>query len=155
MKQRDRWTSLFWAGLGLYITYEGYQLKLGTLGSPNCGFFIFGTGVVLTGLSLILFFQTLLWPKEGKDLQVLWEESRWSKGAKMMVALILYALTLKWLGFILGTFLLLLFLFKGLEPQKWTVALTLAAATTAICHFVFGVLLELQFPLGLLRQFFE
>ncbi len=84
MKQRDRLTSLFWAGVGLYIVYEGYRLKLGTLGSPNCGFFIFWTGLVLTGLSLVLFSQTLLGPKEAKDRRALWERLRWSKGAKMM-----------------------------------------------------------------------
>jgi len=155
MKPRDRLTSLFWAGVGLYIVYEGYQLKLGTLGSPNCGFFIFWTGMVLTGLSLVLFSQTLLWPKEAKDRQTLWEGSRWSKGAKMMTALLLYALLFKGLGFIVSTFLLLLFLFKGLEPQKWRVAFILAAATTTVCYVVFGVFLELQFPPGILHTFFE
>jgi len=155
MEKKDRLTSLFWAGAGLYIAYEGFQLKLGTPGSPNCGFFIFWTGVVLTGLSLLLFFQTLLWPKEAKDRQGLGEGARWSKGAKMMAALLLYAFVLRWLGFILSTFLLLLFLFKGLEPQKWHVAIALAVATTAVCYFVFGVFLELQFPLGILQKFFE
>jgi putative tricarboxylic transport membrane protein len=155
MEKKDRLTSLFWAGTGLYISYEGYQLKLGTLGSPNCGFFIFWTGMVLTGLSLVLFSQTLLWPREAKDRQALWEGSRWGKGGKMMVALLLYAFGFKWLGFILSTFLLLLFLFKGLEPQKWRVALVLSAATTAVCYVVFGFFLELQFPPGFLRNFFE
>ncbi len=155
MKPRNRLTSLFWAGVGLYIAYQGYQLKLGTLGSPNCGFFIFWTGLVLTGLSLVLFSQTLLRPKEAKDRQALWEGSRWSKGAKMMAALLLYTLLFKGLGFIVSTFLLLLFLFKGLEPQKWRVALVLAATTTAACYVVFGVFLELQFPPGILQKIFE
>ena len=47
----------------------------------------------------------------------------------VMAALLLYALLLKGLGFIVSTFLLLLFLFKGLEPQKWRIALILAAAS--------------------------
>jgi len=155
MKQKDRLGSLFWAGVGLYIVFEGYRLKLGTLGSPNCGFFIFWTGLVLTGLSLVLFSQTFLWPEEAKDRQVPWEGSRWSKGAKMMVALFLYTLVMKWLGFIPSTFLLLLFLGKGLEPQKWRTAFILAAATTATCYFVFGVFLEMQFPPGILQRIFE
>jgi hypothetical protein len=155
MKKRDRYTSLFWAGVGLYVAYEGHRLKLGTLGSPHCGFFIFWTGLFLAGLSLVLFSQTLLGPKEAKERQPLWEGSRWSKGAKMMGALLLYALLFKWLGFILSTFLLLLFLGKGLEPQKWRVAFILAAATTATCYLVFGVFLELQFPPGLLQKILE
>jgi putative tricarboxylic transport membrane protein len=155
MKKRDRYSSLFWAGVGLYIAYEGHQLKLGTLGSPDSGFFIFWTGIVLTGLSLVLFSQTLFSLKEAGGRRVSWGGPRWTKGAKMMAALLLYALLFKWLGFIVSTFLLLLFLFKGLEPQKWRVALILAGATTAVCYFVFGSLLELQFPAGLLQGFLE
>ena len=153
MKQRDRWTSLFWAGVGLYIAYEGYRLKLGTLGSPGCGFFIFWSGIVLAGLSLLLFFDTSLRPRI--ERQGLGEGVRWSKGAKMMAALLLYIFVFKWLGFILSTFLLLLFLFKGLEPQRWRAAIILAAATTLTCYFVFGIFLELQFPPGLLQKLLE
>lgn len=155
MKKIDRLTSLFWAAVGLYIAYEGYQLKLGTLGNPDSGFFIFWTGLILTGLSLVLFSQTLLRPKEAKDHWVLWEGSRWIKGAKMIISLLLYTAVMKWLGFIMSTFLLLLFLFKGLEPQKWPVVLILSAATTGICYYVFGVFLELQFPPGILQKIFE
>jgi putative tricarboxylic transport membrane protein len=151
LKKRDQWTSIFWGGAGLYIAYEGYRLRLGTLGSPGCGFFIFLSGIVLAGLSLLLFLETLLRPKIERP--GLWEGATWTKGAKMMAALVIYVLVLKGLGFIPSTFLLLLFLFKGLEPQKWRVALILAAATTATCYFLFGIFLELQFPPGLLQSF--
>jgi len=152
MRYIDKWTSLFWAGVGIYVSYEGYNLKLGTLGSPGCGFFIFWAGIILTGLSLVLFFQTYLPPSKMARQQSMWKGLRWVKVIKMMTALLLYTLIFKWLGFIISTFLLLLYLFKGLEPQRWTIAFMIAAITTAVCYLVFGLLLELQFPFGVLQK---
>jgi len=150
MEKRDRYTSLIWAGFGLYIAYEGYTLKLGTLSDPKSGFLIFWAGLTMAGLSLLLLLQTF-WPPDDKEKRRgIWEGVQWSKGVKLMGGLLLYALFFKWMGFILSTFLLLIFLFKGLEPQKWKVALTFAVVTIAVCYVVFGVFLEMQFPAGLL-----
>ena len=68
-----------------------------------------------------------------------------------MAALFLYVVVFQVLGFIVSTFLLLVYLFKGLEPQSWRNALLLSAVTIAICYLVFGVFLELQFPPGVLQ----
>jgi len=58
---------------------------------------------------------------------------------KLMAALFLYVAVFQVLGFIVSTFLLLVYLFKGLEPQSWRNALLLSAVTIAICYLVFGV----------------
>ncbi len=150
MKKRDRSSSVIWGALGIYIAFEGYRLDLGTLGNPKCGFLIFWAGVILAGLSSILFIQTF-WQKPDKEgAQSLWANVRWGRGIKLLSALVVYAIFFKTLGFIVSTFLLLLFLFKGLEPQRWSAALVLSVATIAVCYFVFGVFLEMQFPAGIL-----
>jgi hypothetical protein len=148
MSKNDRFTSLIWAAIGFYVAFEGYQLELGTLHKPMPGFMIFWTGFILAGLSLGLFFQTFLYSKGTK--KNLWRGFQWPRGLKLMLALIVYVSIFRWLGFILGTFFLLLFLFKGLEPQKWSAALILSIVTTILCFFVFKVLLEVQFPEGVL-----
>jgi putative tricarboxylic transport membrane protein len=150
MKKRDRYTSLIWATLGLYISYEGYTLKLGTLGNPQSGFLIFWAGLLLAGLSLLLFLQSFWSTDDKKEKKGLWEGIQWGKGAKLMAALLLYSIVFKWMGFILSTFFLLIFLFKGLEPQKWKIAMVLSIVTISVCYVVFGVFLEMQFPAGLL-----
>jgi putative tricarboxylic transport membrane protein len=154
MQRNERYTSILWAILGLYIAYEGYVLKLGTLKDPKSGFLVFWTGMVLAGLSFILFLQSLFiaGPVNGK--KGIWEGIEWRKGTKMMIALFAYALVFKSLGFLVSTFFLLLFLFKGIEPQKWKTALVLSSVTVVVCYMVFGLFLELQFPSGILSGLF-
>jgi putative tricarboxylic transport membrane protein len=154
MKKRDRSSSIIWGGLGIYIAYEGYKLDLGTLSNPKCGFLIFWAGAILAGLSLLLFLQTFWIKQEKKGKPGLWEGVKWGRGVKLMSALLIYALLFKPLGFIISTFLLLVFLFKGLEPQKWRTTLVLSFATIAVCYVVFGVFLEMQFPTGILAGMF-
>jgi putative tricarboxylic transport membrane protein len=154
MKSNDRYTSILWGILGLYIAYEGYVLKLGTLKDPRSGFLIFLTGMLLAGLSFILFLQSLFFARHGNGEKGIWEGIEWRKGTKMMIALFAYVLVFRSLGFIVSTFFLLLFLFKGLEPQKWKTALVLSAVTMVVCYVVFGVFLELQFPSGILSGLF-
>jgi len=152
MKKADRIQSLIWGLLGLYIAFAGFQLKLGTPRAPKPGFLIFWMGIIMMILSAIFFLRSFSAAQEGKKIR--WKGRQWPKGIKLMVALFLYAAVFQWLGFILSTFCLLLFLFKGLEPQRWRVALLLSAATITICYLVFSVFLELQFPPGLLRAVF-
>lgn len=148
MRKSNRIQSLLWAVFGLYIAYEGFLLKLGTARAPKPGFMIFWMGVVILILSALFFIETFTIPIQ--EHKVLWRGGRWRRGVKLMAALFLYVSIFKVLGFIPSTFLLLVYLFKGLEPQSWRNALLFSAVTIGICYLVFGVFLELQFPPGVL-----
>ena len=150
MKRSNRIQSLVWALFGLYLVYEGVQLKLGTPRAPKPGFMIFWMGIVILILGGAFFLQSFAASSDEKKIK--WSGLQWQRGVKIMAALFLYVAVFHWLGFILSTFLLLLFLFKGLEPQKWGTAILISALTVAICYLVFNVFLELQFPPGLLRD---
>lgn len=150
MKNNDRYTSIFWAAFGLYIAFEGSRLEMGNFRNPEAGFLVFWAGIILAGLSIILLIQTFFGSQEnGKSL---WKGVKWSTGIKLMVALFIYTIVFQPLGFILSTFLLLLFLFKGLEPQRWGVALLLSVISITALDLLFGVFLEFHFPLGILEQ---
>jgi putative tricarboxylic transport membrane protein len=153
MNKNNLFSSVFWAVAGVYFTYEGYRLQIGTFQEPKPGFLIFWAGLALFGMSLALFVQTF----RAKDevAKALWKGVRWSKVIKVMVALLAYALVFKWAGFLLSTFLLLLFLLKGLEPQKWSVAIAVSVATVILCYLIFGLFLESQFPGGILERIFS
>ncbi len=152
MKKTDRIQSLIWGLFGLYIAFEGVQLKLGTPRAPKPGFLIFWMGIIVMILSAAFFLQSFSAVQGEKKIR--WKGRQWPKGIKLMLALFLYVAVFHWLGFILSTFFLLIFLFKGLEPQRWGIALLLSAVTIIICYLVFSVFLELQFPPGLLRPIF-
>jgi len=127
-------------------------LKLGTPRAPKPGFLIFWMGIIIMILGAAFSVHSFSAAREDKKYR--WKGRQWPKGIKMMLALFLYAAVFHWLGFILSTFFLLLFLFKGLEPQRWGMALLFSAVTVTICYLVFSIFLELQFPPGLLRAFF-
>lgn len=152
MKESDRYISILWAALGLYLVFEGYRLKLGTFREPGPGFLIFCAGVSLSALSMALFFHTYF-SKEDKK-RVSWKGLQWPKVIKLMTSLLVYALVFKSMGFLVSTFLLLLFLFKGLEPQRWAIALVLSTTVIALCYLVFVVFLEFHFPEGILGIIF-
>jgi putative tricarboxylic transport membrane protein len=152
MKKTDRIQSLIWGLFGLYIAFEAVHLKLGTPRAPKPGFLIFWMGIIIMILSAAFFLQSFSAVREEKKIR--WKGRQWPKGIKLMLALFLYAAVFHWMGFILSTFFLLLFLFKGLEPQRWGIALLLSVVTITICYLVFSVFLELQFPPGLLRAIF-
>lgn len=151
LKNNDRVTSLLLAVLGSYVAFEGYALKIGSLQDPKPGFLVFWAGILLAGLSLMLLIKTFRSPGAGSISP--WKGLQWQKGLKIVIYLIVYVAVFKWLGFLISTFLLLLFLFKSLESQRWGTALLLSAVTTILCFFIFGYFLELRFPLGVLKMF--
>lgn len=150
MRTRDIFSSLFWMLIGVGVCYGGYDLKLGTLHNPDSGFIFFWVGVIMVGLSLIIFIQALgLKPQMG-EMRLVWSGVRWKKIISVLLALFLYAYAFTFLGFIVSTVLLLIFLFKAVEPQKWSVAIMGAILSALIGYAVFQVWLGSQLPKGLL-----
>lgn len=150
MKSNDRITSLLLALVGSYVAFEGYALKIGSLQDPKPGFMVLWAGILLAGLSLLLFMKTFRSQEAARESP--WKGVQWQKGLKIVVYLIVYVAVFKWLGFLISTFALLLLLFKSLEPQRWSVALLLSAVTTILCFLIFGYFLELRFPQGILKE---
>jgi putative tricarboxylic transport membrane protein len=151
LKNNDRITSLLLALLGSYVAFEGYSLKIGSLQNPKPGFLVLWAGIILAGLSLLLFIKTFRSPETTSISP--WKGVQWQKGLKIIIYLIIYVAVFKWLGFLISTFIILLLLFKSLEPQRWSIALLLSAVTTVLCFFIFGYFLELRFPQGILKMF--
>jgi putative tricarboxylic transport membrane protein len=151
MKKNDRYTSLLWTVVGFYIAFEGYRLKLGTLHYPGSGFIIFWAGLAISTLSLALLAFTFL-SREAEEQKNLWKGRNWTNGIKVMVLLFIYVFVLKWAGFLLSTFLLLLFLLKSMGPQRWRVAFFIAGLAIASCYIIFGVLIDTQLPKGVLEM---
>jgi len=150
VKRKDLSSSLFWLGVGAFISIEGYGLELGTLQEPGSGFMFFWVGLVMMGLSLGIFIQAL--GKEGKagELMILWAGVQWKKVVYVLAALIFYAFFFQILGFLLCTVILLIFLFKVVEPQRWSVAIFGAVLSALMTYLVFKIWLGTQLPQGIL-----
>jgi len=150
VRQGDLFSSLFWLLVGAGVCYSGYDLELGTLHDPGSGFIFFWVGVIMVGLSLIIFVRAMHREAKAGEMKLLWSGVQWLKIIAVLVALFLYAYAFTPLGFILSTTLLLIFLFKAVEPQRWSVAIAGAVLSTLTAYAVFQVWLGSQLPKGLL-----
>jgi len=151
MRSRDLFSSVFWMLIGIGVCIGGYDLNLGTLHDPGSGFIFFWVGVIMVGLSLIILLRAIRLERKAGELKSLWSEVRWKKIISVLLALFVYAYAFTSLGFILSTFLLLIFLFKAVEPQKWSVAIMGAILSALIGYGVFQLWLGSQLPKGLLN----
>lgn len=149
MKRQDIISSLFWMALGIGVSYGGYDLELGTLRDPGSGFMFFWLGIIMMALSASILIRAVKM-KDGKRVSILGKDIRWKKILAVLAGLFLYAYVFSVLGFILTTGLLLLFLFKAIEPQKWSWAVLGAIVSTLSAYGVFQLWLGSQLPRGFL-----
>jgi putative tricarboxylic transport membrane protein len=139
--------NIFWLVLSTAVCVESWSLKVGGLHNPGPGFLPFYTAILLGLLALISLLQTL---KESKGpASEIWGGIQFGKLTILLGTLFLYVFLLDRLGFLLGTFLLLLVLFRIVEPYSWKIVLFSSLLTTAATYFFFVILLESRLPRGL------
>jgi putative tricarboxylic transport membrane protein len=148
-KLGDLFASLFFIALGIGVTVGGIRLGLGKIVEPEPGFFPFLSGVTLTILSLVLFFQALIGRRAGTRASgKLW------RPAAIVMGLVIYVLIFDIAGYILSTVILSVIVLRVLEPKtRWifaVVSLILAVGSYLLFDRLLGVLL----PGGILERFF-
>jgi putative tricarboxylic transport membrane protein len=150
VKSRDIISSLFWMAMGIGIAYGGYDLGMGSLHNPGSGFIFFWVGFIMSGLSLMIVIGAIREKGVKGELKKLVTDIHWKKAVSVLASLVLYAYALERLGFIVTTIALLIFLFKALEPQKWSWAILGAVVSTLAAYGLFHVWLGCQLPRGIL-----
>ena len=143
-------SALFLLFFGVFICVEAHKLDMGRVVKPGPGFFPFwlGFGLILISFALAV----KAGRKKAKDLpepQGLWQGLNWYKILFALIALLIYAFFLEALGYILSTFLLMFFLFRAIEPQKWPVVIFGSVITSFITYALFRLWLQVQLPMGL------
>lgn len=104
----------------------------------------------MIGLSGVVFIQSLLPSADTTTLSEPFRGIRWGKVLYVVALMVVYAAVLEDLGFILSTAILLLVLFKTVDPQSWTVAIVGSVLTTGTAWLVFVYWLGTQLPAGIL-----
>ncbi len=154
--EREKWSSLVWLGVGILICIGSLMYSLGSFHNPGPGFLSFFAGLIMTCLALVVHLQSRkALPGEKKEKpEPIWGDRR--KGWKMVltvVALMVYAVAMNYLGFLISTFFFLAFLLRVIEPQRWSVALLGSALASAVFYGLFEIGLQSQLPRGILRIF--
>lgn len=149
MRGRAPWAAGFLLLFGILAIVEARKLTIGELGRPGPGFFPFYLAVALAIVSLVLLVQSLHQATgEQRPFQEPGESLRRGKIAWTLFGLFLYAFALEPLGFLLPTFILMLFFFRAVDPLRWTAAISGALATSALTYVIFKLWLQIPFPAG-------
>jgi len=149
-REKDQISALLGVAIAVGICFGSIKLSLGEYHKPGPGFFPFLLGSALGAISILIFFQTFkkMTVDEGKPF---WPNPQRSlKMTYILIALILYALAMNYLGFPLSTLLFLGFLLKAVEPQRWSVVLSGSILGTIFFYGVFQYWLDIPFPSGIL-----
>ena len=74
----------------------------------------------------------------------------WPRVIYVTAALLLYTFLLKTVGFVLMTLLLLVFLLRGIEPQKWRLVIGFSILAAVGSYVIFDRVLQVSLPSGIL-----
>ena len=151
MKKTFLVSDLFWIGIAAAICYGGIKLGFGSFHSPHAGFMPVLSGLVLGLLALADLISGLAnhW-KEDKEDREIWANISWGKLLLTVALLFVYTILFSTLGFTISTILLLLFLFRVMEPKPWWVVAVSSVACTGLFYLAFKVGLDSQLPRGFL-----
>jgi len=150
MKKHDILSSIFWLSIGLYVCFHAYYiLRFGTFHTPGPGFIFFLTGAILSFLSIINLLTALsIKANEIKAPIKLWAGLKWQNIIIVNISLWAYMYFLDLLGFFLSAFLLMIFLFRIVEPMRWWITILTAFITVSASYIIFVILFKLPFPQG-------
>jgi putative tricarboxylic transport membrane protein len=146
-------THCVWLALALAVAAEAGRLGFGSFSRPGPGFLPFLAGVVLAALALLALVQTAL-AKPAADPQGGFRQGDMIRIGTVAGVLFLYVFLWEVIGFLTATFLLLLFLFRCVEPLRWRTVFLATGITLAITHILFSVLLGARLPTGRLWTYF-
>ena len=130
--------------LGVAALYESSKLPFGTVHSPGQGFFPWWTSTAVVLLALVLIFQALA----SRSSMAKEASGGIAKVVLLLVVLSAYTFLLDSLGYLLCTFFLVLFMLRAIDPQRWTVAFSMALLTAVGSYVVFAVWLSVPLPRG-------
>jgi len=148
-KQGDLLSGAFCLACAIGLCYRSGQLGLGRMSDPGPGFTIFLAAAALALLSLVLVLSSL-W-RRNSDAERAPDAVRWDKIALILFSLVVYGLVLRRVGFVIATFLLVVFFLKVLERKKWHVALLVGVGMAVGTYTVFEWWLQARLPAGVWR----
>ena len=152
MRKRDILSSIFWMVFGAFFTIGGLHYGLIRQGIPGPGSFPFVIGLIVIGLSLLVFIQALM--KNSLPVEKLFcKHNSFHKFVLTLISMVGYGIFLKPLGFIVTNTLFLIIAVAWIGREKWLVALMFSLLTTLIAYMVFNAM-QVELPGGKLWKYF-
>jgi len=149
MKWKNLFSSLLFLAVGIAICIGAWRLGILEGHVPRAGFMPFLTGVLISGLSLLLLILAIAEPKkEAETKETAEKEGAFRKIGLAIFTLILPIFLINLLGFPITVLIFLFLMFKLIERQKLASSILSAFLIAAGFYILFQVLLEIPFPRG-------
>lgn len=147
----DRIISLIFIALGVGQCLWSLHLELGSASEPKTGFMPFLIGLIVTILSAILLVDSTVEVRKTNGTNISpWSDIHWKRIIFMIILLLAYCILLRILGYLISTFLLIVFLIRIIEPLNWRATFAMGIITSIISYLIFDVWLQVSFPHGIL-----
>jgi hypothetical protein len=141
------WAAAALTAFGIAGIVEARTLPFGGVTRPGPGLFPMCLAIALTLVAAGILASSLRGRTDGAAAGGT-SRGGLARAAATLAALFVYTAALEPLGFGLSTFLLIAFLFRAIEPQRWSIALGGAVLTVVASHILFRVWLGVRLPLG-------
>lgn len=144
---QDRIAGAIFLIFSAFVVVESVRLSLGDLRSPGPGFVPFFLGLLMIILSLLLFAVPEARPGV-EDISNGLERAK--RVLYVFVALMIYLLAFKVIGFFIATFLLMFILFKLSGEKGYRRGIVISLVTMVVLYVFFYMWLKIPFPQGIL-----
>ncbi len=151
MKRFDKIGALVCLMIAAAAIWQSSIIPMGRISKPGPGFLPFWVGIILALLSGALWIEASLRKPTEEGRHFLSGEGKWTYVMATGVGLLVYTTLMEPLGFVISTFLLLIFLFWYVGKQKVWVVFLGSFMVTFFTHLIFRVALKVQLPTGLFR----
>ena len=146
VRRAEFWGGLFWLAFGVFITWQGWLLDLGSLREPGSGFVFFWLGLLISIFAISIAFNGVR--GRGPLLGELWQGARWRNVLLVILALIAFGFLFERLGFVLCSLALLLFLMTFVDPVKPALSIPISIAGAVGVWYILEKVLLVQLPKG-------
>ena len=139
----DRFASILFLTVGVLFMIGSKHISSSSYGSVvGPDIFPFVLGIILVLLSIRLFYETFI-NKYGHSKK---EELQYKPFVIIILATLVYILTLESVGYVITTFLFLVVCFQTMERKKLLSSIIIAAAFSGIVYFLFVDVLKGTLP---------
>ena len=147
MKKADMITGIVLLVLSGYVIQEAWRMPPSASFGPGSGFLPFWLGVVLAAFATILLVSAWRRQATEKDGEPVFPGKQALLGITLvLVGLAAYIFLIEILGYLVDTFLFIVYLMKVVEREKWPLTLMVAVITTAALFIIFQFLLQIKLP---------
>jgi len=148
MGRSDIYSSGFWLVFSIYIAVESYRLDLGNWHEPGPGYFAFGAALLFGSMALAVFVKSLKQTSALKGEIGSAERFRWQHVVMVLIAMVLYTLLLNTIGFVLCTFLIVVFFIKVVALQRLMKSIMVGLCMAIGSYLLFSFFLKAPLPRG-------